>query len=70
MQGQYTQRRRGSVRFDPYYKVQWYDAAVMAWRDVQTRHDTLAEAIAAFPRGRTCRVMEVTMHGRHPVPPS
>ena len=68
MQTQYSKRQRGSVRFDPYYKVQWYDGTVMAWRDVQRQHDSLANAVAGFVPGRTCRVMEITMHGRHPVP--
>lgn len=60
-------RERGSVRFDPYYKVQVWDPITMAWRDIQRRHDTFADAEAAFVAGKRCRVMVVTEGGRHAV---
>jgi hypothetical protein len=61
-------RRAGSVRFAPYYKVQWRDERLGAWVDVQRQHASLAEARAAFLPGVRCRVMEITMAGRRPLP--
>lgn len=63
-----TRRQHGSVRFDPYHKVQWYDARSMAWRDVQEHYTTEADARAAFVDGKRCRVMLITEHGRSPLP--
>jgi len=63
----YSARRAGSARYAPYYKVQWWDATALAWRDVQRAHATPEAARAAFPAGQRCRVMEVTMHGRRPL---
>jgi hypothetical protein len=40
-------RTRGSVRFDPYYKVQWRDEVSLTWRDVQRAYPTEAEASEA-----------------------
>lgn len=60
-------RTKGSCRFDPYYKVQWYDAASLCWRDVQKAHKTAAEAEANYLRGKQCRTMEVTEAGRMPL---
>jgi hypothetical protein len=63
------QRTRGSVRFDPYYKLQWFDDTVMAWRDIQRQYASPAEAAGDIGRGaRVWRLMEITMHGRHPMP--
>lgn len=59
-------RTRGSVRFDPYYKVQWWDATSLAWRDIQLAHPTEAQARAAAPEGRT-RVMEIAPGRRTPL---
>ena len=56
-------RTRSSVRFDPYYRVQRYDPRQLAWREVRGRHETPEEARAAFPEGRRCRVMKITMDG-------
>lgn len=61
-------RRPGSARFAPYYKVQWFNPAVYAWQDVQQAHPTIDAAQAAFPAGKRCRVMMITMQGRHPLP--
>ena len=57
-------RRRGSARFETYYKVQWRDDISLTWRDVQRAYASIAEAEAAFPPGRACRVMEISMQGR------
>ena len=63
-------RRADSARFDPYYKVQWYDARNCAWRDVQKQHPTPATAADAYIAGRQCRIMEVTPKGRRPLLPT
>ena len=51
----------------PYYKVQWWDAISLTWRDVQKAHATIGDAQAAFMPGRTCRVMQINERGRHPL---
>ena len=60
-------RRRGSTRFEPYYKVQWYDGQAMAWRDIQKAHPDKASALAALPAEKEARIMRVAMDGRVPV---
>ena len=60
-------RRRDSVRFDPYYKVQWFDERNHAWRDEQKMHDTPMDARAAYLPGKRCRVMKITEAGRTPL---
>jgi 4'-phosphopantetheinyl transferase EntD len=60
-------RTRGSVRFEPYWKVQWFDEVSMAWRDIQQAHPSEAAARAAFIDGRHCRVMAITELGRQAV---
>ena len=61
-------RQRGTVRFDPYFKVQTWEPRSYTWQDVQRQHPTVDEAKAAYPRGRRCRVMRITMEGRSPLP--
>ncbi len=60
-------RTRGSVRFEPYYKVQWFDPVTMAWRDVQRAYTTADEAQDNAIPGKQCRVMVITMQGRAPL---
>jgi hypothetical protein len=60
-------RTKSSVRFDPYYKVQWFDHNVLAWHDVQKSYTNPDEALAHFITGKQCRVMEITMRGRRPL---
>jgi hypothetical protein len=38
---------------------QWYDARSAAWIDIQKAHATPAAAQAAFPAGKTCRIVEI-----------
>jgi hypothetical protein len=57
-------RTRGSARFAPYFKVQWWDARTCAWIDVQKAHATLEAARATFRPDAKCRVMEITERGR------
>lgn len=64
-------RRVGqSARFPTYYKVQTYDDITLSWVDIQKQHETVASARAAFPAGERCRIIEVNMRGRAPVPGS
>jgi hypothetical protein len=60
-------RTRSSVRFETYYKLQWWDARTCAWVDVQKAHPTLEAARAAYRPGVRCRVVEVTERGRRPL---
>ena len=47
---------------------QWHDARSAAWIDIQKAHATPAAAQAAFPAGKTCRVVEITERNRRPLP--
>jgi hypothetical protein len=60
-------RKRGSCRFEPYFKVQWFHPLAMAWRDVQRTYPTEDEAREAFLPSRDCRVMRITENGRTPL---
>jgi hypothetical protein len=64
-------RKPGSARFEPYFKVQWWDARSLAWVDVQQAFPSIREARAAALEGaspgRQYRVMEVREGGRWPV---
>jgi hypothetical protein len=63
-------RRRGSVRFAPYYKAQFYRPLDFSWQDVQQQCDTEDEARAVFTPDKRWRLMRVDMRGRAPVPGS
>jgi hypothetical protein len=56
-------RVRGSCRFAPYFKIQRWNAAALAWKDVQRSHATAQEARNAAPSGRF-RLVTVTEDGR------
>lgn len=60
-------RTADSVRFDTYYKAQFYDPTSLVWKDVQRSYGTREEAEAAFRGDATWRVMEVTPEGRAPL---
>ena len=60
-------RTRQSARFDPYYKIQWYDAVSLTWRDIQQAFSTTGEAEAQYLPDKKCRLIEITMQGRHPI---
>lgn len=65
-------RQPGSVRFDPYYKLQWWEARSLAWRDVQRSFDELdpecmAEARKLAQEFGKARIMRITPEGREPV---
>lgn len=66
-------RRAGSVRFDPYWKAQWYDETSLTWRDIQRSYSSRekAERYAqdhANLTGNRCRLMKITETGRAPEP--
>lgn len=64
-----TRRRRaaGSVRFDPYFKVQkWRMDVGGAWVDIQARFDTAEEAKRSVDDPGRYRLMFVDMTGRRP----
>lgn len=65
-----ARRTAGSVRFDPYWKVQVWQPTSLAWRDIQRAHATPAAAWAAADRdapGQRVRLMHVYPGGRAPV---
>ena len=60
-------RTTGSVRFQEYFKTQWYDETSLAWRDVQKAYSSVEEASATFTSDRKWRIMVVTQKGRYPL---
>ena len=61
-------RTPDSCRFAAYYKVQFWNEQQLAWQDVQKQHPSADAARAAFIAKKKCRVMEVDMKGRRPLP--
>ena len=59
---EHRKRKRGSVIFDPYYKVQTYKN--MVWIDVQKRYTSADEALKDYPPNSDTRIVEITMGGR------
>jgi hypothetical protein len=55
-------RTKGSVRFDPYYKLETWNPRALAWSPVQRRFETETAAVSAAQRGQF-RVMIVTESG-------
>jgi len=50
----------------PYYKVQYYDDTVMAWKDIQKRFTYPVDAMKfGDTLGKVYRLMEITRDGRH-----
>lgn len=64
-----SRRRAGSVRFDDYFKAQWYDRRSLTWCDVQRAYETEAACRESFdPKvSLRWRVMQVTETGRFPL---
>lgn len=67
-------RTRGSVRFAPYFKVQWFEERSLAWKDVQRSFHSVAEAERAAEARRAIyrvrtRIVEITMESRRPLDP-
>lgn len=66
-----SRRTAGSVRFDPYWKVQWWDDTSLAWRDIQEAiHDEDIAIVSARAEARhretKTRLMRITETGRAP----
>jgi hypothetical protein len=60
-------RSKGSAQFEPYYKVQVWEARSVAWKDIQKAFPTAEHARASFLSGKECRIMEISMTGRRPL---
>lgn len=64
-------RRSDSVRFTPYFKIQWWSDRSMAWVDVQDSHATVRDACRTATSsgnpGDRYRIMMVRPGGRRPV---
>lgn len=43
----------------PFYKIQYYIPKNLSWLDVQTRFDTLDQAVANADNDRVFRIMEI-----------
>lgn len=63
-----TKRKRGSCRFAPYYKLEWYDTLWSVWRPLQRAFATIALANGAKAKGSKWRVFEVSETGRKLMP--
>jgi hypothetical protein len=64
-------RTRGSVRFEPYYKIDRYDTDMSVWRPVGGTYPSIADAqraIRVYDDGARYRLLEVTMHGKTLLP--
>lgn len=60
----YRVRRSGSVRFDPYYKLDVFDRRRMAWHPLRRKYPTEREArSAALLWRRRWRLLRVTEDG-------
>ena len=55
------------MRFEPYFKLQWFDPISFAWRDVQKAYATEADARLKMTTGKEWRVMSITENGRFPL---
>lgn len=57
-------RVRGSVRFDPYYRVQRWDPISVCWRDLPGTYEDSARAVNVALVGGQTRIVEISMAGR------
>ena len=64
MKNEYKKRKPGSCRFSPYYKLEYFDKKVYAWKPKQVRYYTLDEALKHTKPNGEWRVYEVTENGR------
>lgn len=56
-------RVKGSCRFDAYFKIEWRDETIGAWRPMQKSFATIELAKAAQKAGKTWRVIERSEKG-------
>lgn len=59
-----AKRHRGSCRFDAYYKIEWLDDSIAAYRPLQKQFSTLQLAQRACTEDKTWRIYEVSESGR------
>jgi hypothetical protein len=64
---EFRARQKGSCRFSPYYKAQYYDEKTLSWRDIAKQFETKEMARKSFDKLKKWRVMVVTMRGREVV---
>ena len=56
-------RTQGSCRFEPYYKLEWRDESIGAWRPIQKSFPTINLAKAAQKVGKIWRIIERSEKG-------
>lgn len=64
-------RRKGSARFEPYYKLDRYDPVMCVWRPVGgtfPSEEDARRAMRVYDDGARYRILEVTMHGKTLLP--
>ena len=61
-------RDKSSARFEPYFKLQWFDEISFAWKDLQKSFQSESDAKAKATLGKQWRVMKITEKGRFPLP--
>lgn len=61
-------RTKGSCRFEPYYKLEFYDPKIGAWRVIQKSFVSFDAAKQAMPQGKQSRVMRFTESGPEVLP--
>jgi cell fate (sporulation/competence/biofilm development) regulator YmcA (YheA/YmcA/DUF963 family) len=59
-----AKRQKGSCRFAPYYKIEWLDASIAAYRPLQKQFSTLPLAQSACTKNKTWRIYEVSEESR------
>lgn len=62
-----TMRNKESVRFETYFKLQWFDEISITWRDVQKTYSDEQQARNAMTTDKKWRVMCITEKGRFPI---
>ena len=55
-------RTKGSCKFDPYFKLEFWNPRAVAWSPMQRQFATEFDAMAAVKRGKF-RIMTVTETG-------
>jgi len=60
----YIKRKPGSCRFSPYYKLEYFDNKICAWKPKQVRYYTIEDALKNTKPNGKWRVYKVTETGR------
>ena len=61
-------RKPGSCRFDPYYKIEWLDSSIGAYRPLQKQFAELRLAQSACSKDKIWRIYEVSQSSRRLLP--